>query len=80
MPAGVVVLICRSPGHIQVYSDKPTKNQGFTARDEELVMKELLEKMKEAKDKPEAEQAAIRDKGLLNAAEFVRDAYKKMIR
>jgi len=79
-PHGVAVLICRSPGHIQVYADNSIRTQGFTVHDEQLVMKGLLETMKEAKDKPEAEQAAIRDKGLLNAAEFVRDAYKKMVR
>jgi uncharacterized protein len=77
---GVVVLICRSPGHIAVYVDRAVRDQGFTVRDEQLVERMLLEKFKEASDKPEAEQSAIHDKGLINAAEFVGDAYKKMVR
>ncbi len=77
---GVVVLICGSPGHLAVYVDRPVRDQGFTVRDEQLVERMLLEKFKEAAEKPEAERPAIHDKGLINAAEFVSDAYKKMVR
>jgi hypothetical protein len=77
---GVFVLVCRSPGHIEILVDKAIRDKGFSARDEERVVAFLLEKFKDAKDKPEDEQTAIRDKGLLNAAEYVRDAYKKMVR
>jgi uncharacterized protein len=77
---GVVVFVCRSPGHVQVFADKQIRDKGFANRDEEHVLKLFLERFKEAKDKPKEEQAAIRDKALLSAAEFVRDEYKKMAR
>lgn len=77
---GVVVFICRSPGHVHVLADKQIRDKGFGSSDEKQLVTILLEKFKEARDKPEEERAAIRDKGLLNAAEYVRDAYKKMVR
>jgi hypothetical protein len=77
---GVVVLICGSPGHLAVYVDRAVRDQGFTVRDEQLIERMLLERFKEAAEKPEAERPAIHDKGLINAAEFVSDAYKKMVR
>jgi hypothetical protein len=77
---GVVVLISRSPGYIGVYADKATRAQGFTGRDEQLVRKILLDNFKDANDKSEPERTAFHDKGLINAAEFVSDAYKKMVR
>ncbi len=77
---GVVVLICRKPGHVHVLVDKQLHDKGFTHGDEEQVVKCLVEKFKEAKELPEDEQSAQRDKGLVNAAELIRDAYKKMMR
>jgi hypothetical protein len=77
---GIFVLICRKPGHVEILVDRPLRDKGFSARDEEQVVKMLIEKFKEAKDKQDNEQTTIRDKGLINAAEFVRDAYKKMAR
>jgi len=77
---GIFVLVCRSPGHIHVLADKAIRDKGLTIRDEELIRDMLLEKFREAKDKPEAEQTELRDKGLVKATEFVRDAYKKMIK
>lgn len=77
---GVFVLVCRSPGYVHVIADKAIRDKGLTARDEELVKNFLLEKFREAKEQTEEEQDLIRDKGLRNAVEFVRDAYKKMVK
>jgi hypothetical protein len=75
---GVFVLISRKPGHIEILSDRALRDKGFSTRDEEQVLKMLLDKFKDAAGKQDDEQTNIRDKGLINAAEFVRDAYKKI--
>lgn len=78
---GVFVFICRSPGHIVVLVDKALRDKGFTATDEQRIRDVLAEKFREStKIEKEDEKQTLRDKGLLNATEFVRDAYKKMVR
>jgi hypothetical protein len=78
---GVFVFITRSPGHVQVLADKQIRDKGFTLGDEERVRDLLLEKLREsAKAEKDEDKQALRDKGLLAAAEYVRDSYKKMVK
>lgn len=78
---GVFVFICRSPGHITVMADKQVRDQGFVFSDEQRVRDLLLEPLRDsAKVEKEADKLALRDKGLEKAAEYVRDAYKKMVK
>jgi uncharacterized protein len=81
--SGVFVLICRKPGQVEILADKAIRDKGFTHRDEEHIAELLISKLREAaetKDKTPQEQTAIRDKGLIAAVDFVRDAYKKMVK
>lgn len=82
---GVFVLICRSPGQVHILADSAIRAKGFTIRDEEQVRDLLVARFREAKEakeknKSDEEQTTIRDKGLLAAVDFVKDAYKKMSR
>ena len=78
---GVFVFICRKPTRLMVLAGKEFRGKGFTSADEQRIEKLLLDKFRESnKADKEEERLAIRDKALLNAAEFVRDAYKKMVR
>lgn len=76
---GVFVLICMNPARIQVLADKEVRSKGFTVQDDERVRDLLIERFRETrKIEKEQEKMALRDRGLLAAVEFVRDAYKKM--
>jgi hypothetical protein len=76
---GVFVLICVSPARIQTLVDKQLRDKGFTAKDETALADLLLAKFRETrKVEKEEEKAALRDKGLILAAEYVRDVYKKI--
>ena len=76
---GVFVFICRKPGQLTVLADKEVRDKGFAGSDEQRVRDVLIEKFRAGAqlDKEEDKRAAY-DKGLLSAAEYVRDAYKKM--
>jgi hypothetical protein len=73
---GIYMLICRSPGHIQVITDRPTRERGFQGSNERKVIALLRDSFTEAKEKPEKEQSEIRDKGLLKAIEYIKDQYR----
>jgi hypothetical protein len=73
---GIFILISNSPGHIQVEVDAKTRKRFSTAQEEELI-KLLLEKFKETTGKKDEEAMPLRDKALLSAVEFIRDALKK---
>ncbi len=76
---GLFVLICANPPRIQVIADKQIRDAGFSEQDEKRVLEMLLDKFRESsKVEKEAEKAALRDKGLILSAEYVRNAYKKI--
>ena len=78
---GVFVAIYRKPFHVKVLCDKETRNKGFSLADEQRIKDAFVEKLNEAsKAEKEDEKQVLRDKGLLNAAECVRDTYKKIVR
>ncbi len=70
--ADVFVLICRSPGHLQVLTDETMRRGGFGQKEEDDIAKILLEKFKEAKDKPAKDAMALHDKALLEAVKELR--------
>jgi hypothetical protein len=71
--ADVFILICRSPGHVQVLADETMRKGGFFGdKDEDDIAKILLEKFREAKDKPAKDAMALHDKALLQAVKELR--------
>lgn len=76
---GVFIIICLNPRHLMVLADKQIQDKGFGGSDEQRVKDLLVENLRAGrkKDRDEDKRAAY-DKGLLSAAEYVRDAYKKM--
>lgn len=82
---GVYVLVCRSPGYVQVLADKATRDRGFSQENEQRLRDLLLDAFKAAgqakKDgKSEDEQFKIRDKGLSNAVEYVSGVLKGTVK
>lgn len=82
---GVYVLICRSPGYVQVLADKAARDRGFTAENEQRLRDMFLTAFKDAaqakKDgKSDEEAAKIRDKGLSNATEYVSGVLKGSVK
>lgn len=78
---GVFVLICRNPSHLTLLLDREVRDKGFAGADELRVRDLLIEKFRAgSKLEKEADKRAEFDKGLINAAEYVRDAYKKMVK
>jgi hypothetical protein len=68
---GIYVLVCRSPGYVEVIADRETRDRGFKHEHEVKLKNTLLASFRSAKDKPEAEQFEIRDKGLKAAVDYV---------
>jgi len=71
---GIYILVCRSPGYVQVIADKATRERGFSLDDERKVRDILLEGFRAAsKLEKESPQQAVeqRDKALLSAVQFV---------
>jgi hypothetical protein len=82
---GVYVLVCRSPGYVQVLADKAARDRGFSAENEQRLRELLLTAFKDAgqakKDgKSDDEQFKIRDKGLANAVEYVSGVLKGKVK
>lgn len=82
---GVYVLVCRSPGFVQVLADKATRDRGFTVENEQRVRDMFTQVFKDAaqakKDgKSDDEVAKIRDKGLSNAVEYVSGVLKGSVK
>lgn len=78
---GVYVLVCRSPGYVAVIVDKATRDRGFSNENERRTRDMLLTSFKDAaqakKDgKSDEDALKIRDKGLLNAVEYVSGVLK----
>lgn len=71
---GIYILVCRSPGYVQVIADKATRERGLSEADERKVRDILLEGFREAakleKEKPE-QAVERRDKALVAAVQFV---------
>mgnify|MGYP005851041545 CR=1 FL=1 len=73
---GIYILVCRSPGYVQVITDRATRERGFTSADERKVRDILLEGFREAEklEKENAESATQRrDAALVAAVRFVVD-------
>ncbi len=75
---GVVVMVNRSPGHVEVLVDKLYHEHGFTNEKEQKVRSLLLTSLKEAAKaktdgKTDAEQTALRDAGLQSMSDYLRD-------
>jgi uncharacterized protein len=71
---GIYILVCRSPGYVQVIADKATRERGFSNDDERKVRDILVEGLRAAsKLEKESPQQAVeqRDKALLAAVQFV---------
>ena len=70
---GVFVLVCRSPGYVEVLADKTTRERGFTNEDEQKLRDTLLNAFRDAaKEKDnEKKQFEIRDKSLSDAVDLV---------
>lgn len=82
---GVYVLVCRSPGYVQVLADKATRDRGFTAENEQRLRDMLLTAFKDAAKakadgKSDEELSKIRDKGLSNATEYVSGVLKGTVK
>jgi hypothetical protein len=78
---GVFVLVCRKPAHLTVLADKEIRDKGFAGADEQRVRDILIERFRAgSKLEKEVDKRSEFDKGLINAAEYVRDAYKKMVK
>ncbi|MDY3563070.1 hypothetical protein R5W23_004569 [Gemmata sp. JC673] len=82
---GVYVLVCRSPGYVQVLADKATRDRGFTAENEQRLRDMFTTAFKDAaaakKDgKSDEELFKIRDKSLSNAVEYVSGVLKGTIK
>ncbi|HEY1187027.1 MAG TPA: hypothetical protein VGE74_05185 [Gemmata sp.] len=82
---GVYVLVCRSPGYVQVIADKATRDRGFTAANEQRLRDLFTQAFKDAaqakKDgKADEDVLRIRDKALSNAAEYVSGILKGTVK
>ncbi|MBY0458818.1 MAG: hypothetical protein K2V38_15885 [Gemmataceae bacterium] len=68
---GIYVLVCRSPGWVEVIADKETRDRGFSAKDEQELRDIFLKAFREAAGKPEDEQFKLRDDALGAAVGYV---------
>jgi hypothetical protein len=73
---GVYILICRSPGYVEVIADKPTRDRGFSNENERKLRDIFLGAFKDSKAAKEAgksdeEQVRIRDEALLGAVGYI---------
>lgn len=70
---GIFVLVCRSPGYVQVIADRATRARGFTKEDEQKLQGILFTGFSEAAKAKgdEAKQHELRDNALHSAVEFV---------
>ncbi len=73
---GIYVLICRSPGYVQVIADRPTRQRGFDNPKEQKLADTLLRGFREAKERPLAEQLELRDQALLEAVQYIATTLK----
>jgi hypothetical protein len=70
--ADVFILICRSPGHVQVIADETMRKGGFVDKEEEDIAKIFIDKFNETKGKPPKETMALHDAALLAAVKELR--------
>src|SRR5262245_15445442 len=68
---GVYVLICRSPGYVEVIASNTTRERGFSDQDKVVLRDTFLNAFREMKGKPESEQQKIRDEALVSSVSFV---------
>src|SRR5262249_16936753 len=70
---GIYVLVCRSPGYVEVITDRETRNRGFS-HDNEVKLAEMLRTaFRDAakhKDDP-AKETQLRDDALKSAVDYV---------
>src|SRR5262245_44524319 len=75
---GVYVLICRSPGYVEVIASNTTRERGFSEEDKIVVRDTLMNAFREVtkakqqgKSDSDPEVMKIRDEALVSAAGFV---------
>ncbi len=69
---GIYILVCRSPGYVEIIADRETRERGFDAGNEKALRDTLLTGFREAaKAGDEAKQTEVRDAALARAAEYV---------
>ena len=73
---GIYVLVCRSPGYVQVIAGKTTRDRGFSPKDEQKLRDILLTSFRDSSKakqdgKSEEEQFKIRDEALAAAVDYV---------
>lgn len=68
---GIYVLVCRSPGYIEVIADKTTRTRGLSNENERQLRDTLLSAFRSARDKTESEQFKLRDDALVAAVGFI---------
>jgi hypothetical protein len=78
---GVFVLVCRSPGYVQVIVDKTTRDRGFTAENEQRLREMLLDAFKAAaKEADDAKKLEARDKALGAATDYIASVLKGTVK
>ncbi len=68
---GIYVLVCRSPGYVEVIADKETRDRGFAQSHEQHLRKLFLDAFNTSKDKSDDEKFRLRDEALLAATNYV---------
>jgi uncharacterized protein len=63
---GIYILICRSPGRVEVFVDRQTGRKAFTTTDRDKLVKKVLDKFREKQF----------DAGLLEGVDFVASTLK----
>ncbi len=78
---GVYVLVCRSPGYVQVIVDKATLDRGFTNENEQRVRDMLITAFRDsAKETDDKKKFELRDKALAGAVDYVSGALKGTVK
>jgi hypothetical protein len=78
---GVFVLVCLSPGYVQVIVDKTTRDRGFTAENEQRLREILLDAFKQAaKETDDAKKFEARDKALGAATDYIASVLKGTVK
>ena len=70
---GIFILICRSPGYVEIIADKQVRAAGLKEASEEEISKKFYTSFYAAKGKPEAEAQTLRDSALVDVAKILHD-------
>lgn len=77
---GIYILICKSPGYVEILVDRETRNRGFTQQDQDRLRKILTDALASAAKTErggDPEKAkSLRDQGLYEAISFIENDLK----